>query len=88
MPVSEVTSPTRGIVGWLHEVECTTNDSVLIFQLPRTTQQLSNIYVDAAKESIAKMLPPGRSALIIGCDVNIYEIASADFVALKLKGLL
>lgn len=88
MPVTVISSPRYGTVGWLHEVECKDNDSVLIFQLPRATNQLSNVYVDGAKESIAKMLPPGRSALIIGADVNIYELAGADAVMLKIKGII
>lgn len=88
MPVKEIVSPTRGLVGYLHEVECNSNDSILIFQLPRKTEMLSNSYVDEAKNILFKSLPPGRSALIIGCDVNIFEIASEDMLSLKLKGLI
>ncbi len=84
----EIKSPTAGLVGYLHEVECTSNDSILIFQLPRSTQMLSDSYVQGAMASVKKMLPEGRSALIIGADVNIYEIAGADALVLKLKGLL
>lgn len=88
MPITEIKSPTRGIVGYLHEVECAENDSILIFQLPRATNQLSNIYIDQAKESLERMLPPGRSSLVVGCDVNVYELAGADAIILKLKGLI
>ena len=76
------------MVGWLHEVECATNDSILIFQLPRHTQQLSEVYVQNARESLIKMLPPGRSAIIMGCDINVYELCGADAVIMKLKGLI
>lgn len=88
MPITELTNPLRGTIGWLHEVEFKSNDSVLIFQLPRYTKDLSNIYLSDAKEALIKILPPGRGALIIGCDVKIYEIASEDMLALKLKGLV
>lgn len=88
MPITEIKSPTRGLVGYLHEVECKSNDSVLIFQLPRETRHLSNVYVDEAKKAISNFLPEGRSALIIGCDINIYEIAGEDALALKIKGLV
>ncbi len=86
--VKEIVSPTRGIIGWMHEVECQANDSVLIFQLPRTTQQISNSYLDDAKDTVSRLLPPGRNAMIIGCDVNIFEIAGPDMLILKLKGLV
>lgn len=88
MAISEVSSPTRGIVGYLHTVECTTDDSVLIFQLPRATNQLSNVYIDGAKEAIKNALPPNRHALIIGADVNVYELYGVDAVILKLKGII
>jgi hypothetical protein len=88
MPVTEIKSPTKGTVGWLHEVECEANDSILVFQLPRATNQLSNVYVDGAKETIQRMLPPGRSALVIGADINIYELAGPDALLLKIKGLI
>jgi hypothetical protein len=37
---------------------------------------------------VRKSLPEGRSALVIGCDVNVYELAEADAIILKLKGLI
>jgi hypothetical protein len=88
MPITEVVSPTRGIVGYLHEVECNEPHSILIFQLPRETRFLSDIYVKGAMDSVRKSLPEGRSALVIGSDVNIYELAEADSIILKLKGLI
>ena len=86
--MTQIVSPTQGLIGYLHEVECQANDSVLIFQLPRCTKDLSNVYIDGAMDSVRKLLPEGRRAMIIGCDVNIYEIAGADMLALKLKGLI
>ena len=72
----------------MHEVECAELDTVLIFQLPRRTKDLSEIYIDGAMDSVRKSLPPGRTSLIIGCDVNVYELAGADAIILKLKGLI
>jgi len=86
--ITEIVSPTQGIVGYLHEVECKESDSVLIFQLPRVTKMLSDTYVQGAMDSVKKSLPEGRSALVIGCDVNVYELAGADAIILKLKGLI
>ena len=86
--ITEIRSPTRGLIGWLHEFECASNDSVLIFQLPRATKDLSNGYLDDAKGIVHKAMPEGRNVLLIGCDVNIYEIAGEDMLALKLKGLI
>lgn len=88
MAVTEIKSPTRGTIGWLHEVECATNDSILIFQLPRYTKDLSNTYMEDAQGIVSRALPEGRNALIIGCDVNIYELAGPDALILKLKGLI
>jgi hypothetical protein len=88
MATTEIVTPTQGTVGWLHEVECAANDSILIFQLPRHTQHLSSTYLEMAKDSIISMLPPGRSAIIMGCDINVYELCGADAVILKLKGLI
>jgi hypothetical protein len=86
--ITEVVSPTRGIVGYLHEVECNEPRSILIFQLPRDTKFLSDTYVKGAMDSVRKSLPDGRTALVIGCDVNVYELAEADSIILKLKGLI
>jgi len=88
MPVIRIESPTQGLVGWLHEVKCEANDSVLVFQLPRETRMLSETYMKGAMDSVKKMLPAGRTALVIGCDVNIYELAGPDALVLKLKGLI
>lgn len=88
MTIKEIVSPTQGIVGYLHEVECKDNDSILIFQLPRHTANLSKIYVDGAMESVRQSLPPGKNALILGADVNVYELCGADAVILRLKGII
>jgi hypothetical protein len=86
--MKEVVSPTQGLIGFLHEVECKDADSALVFQLPRETKMLSETYVKGAMDSVKKMLPQGRAALVIGCDVNIYELAGADALLLKVKGLI
>lgn len=76
-----------GTVGFLTEFQ-TQSDSVLVFQLPRETRMLSNIYVETALNSIRAALPPGKTAMVIGADVNIYELAGPDAVSLKLKGII
>jgi hypothetical protein len=86
--ITEIRSPTEGLVGFLHEVECETSDSVLIFQLPRETKMLSDSYVQGALETLSKMLPKGKKALVLGADVNVYELAGADAIILRLKGII
>jgi hypothetical protein len=88
MSFIEIKSPTQGIIGYLHEVECNEPHSILIFQLPRETRFLSETYISGAMDMVRKSLPEGRSALVIGCDVNVYELAEADAIILKLKGLI
>ena len=85
---TRIESPTQGLVGFMHEIKCMSTDSILIFQLPRETRMLSDIYVEGALKIAREMLPPGRKAMVIGADVNIYEIVGEDAVALKLKGIL
>lgn len=88
MGMTELKSSIHGTIGYLHEVECKDTDSILIFQLPRKTEMLSKAYIEGAMSNIRGMLPEGRSALILGADVNVYELAGADALILKLKGLL
>lgn len=88
MSIKEVNSPTRGTVGWLHEVECVDNQSVLIFQLPRQTSMIGKEYINHAQGVLKESLPKNRHALIIGADINVYELFGADAVILKLKGLI
>ena len=84
----EIKTPTQGIVGYLHEVECTTDDSVLIFQLPRRTDMISKGYIESARAALKESLPTNRNTLIMGCDVNVYELFGADAVIMKLKGII
>jgi hypothetical protein len=84
----EIKGAISGIVGYLHEIECKETKSMLVFQLPRTTNMLSDVYVKGALATLEKSLPPGRTAMVIGCDVNIYELGEADSIVLKLKGLV
>lgn len=76
-----------GLTGYLHDIEYK-SDSLLIFQLSRPTNQLSETYMTAAKASLKGHIPEGREAILIGCDVNVYELAGPDAVVLKLKGLI
>ena len=75
----EIKNNTQGLVGYLHEVECNELLSTLIFQLPRKTDMLNKSYVDAALETLHKHMPD-RNVLVIGCDVNVYELAEADSI--------
>lgn len=86
--MKEINSPTRGTIGWLHEVECVDNQSVLIFQLPRKTDMLGKEYISHAQSVLKESLPANRNALIIGGDINVYELFGVDAVVLKLKGLI
>lgn len=88
MSIKEINSTTRGTVGWLHEVECVDNQSVLIFQLPRNTNMIGKEYISHAQGVLKESLPKNRNALIIGADINVYELFGADAVILKLKGLI
>lgn len=87
MSSTEIVSPTQGHIGSMHEIQCKDSDSILIFQLPRPTNMLSDVYVEGALKVAKQCLPKGRVAMVIGSDVNIYELAGADAVALKLKGI-
>lgn len=84
----EIKNSTTGTVGYLEEVQFDEKDSILIFQLPRATNMLSDTYVKGALETMRQCLPAGRQAMVIGADVNVYELAGTDAVMLKLKGLI
>ncbi len=84
----EITSPAQGLIGYLHEVEHAAPDSLLVFQLPRATEQMNDSYIQNARKMLASAIGNTRPTLIIGCDVNIYELTGADASILKLKGLI
>lgn len=84
----EIKSPTRGILGYLHDLSYGESDSILILQLPRKTEMINKGYIESAMDALKETLPEGRKALVIGCDVNVYELAGADAIILKLKGLI
>lgn len=88
MATKEIKSGFAGTTGYLTEIELTEPDSLLVFQLPRPTNMLGDVYVDSAMKSLREYLPEGRKALVIGGDVNIYELTGSDAVVLKLKGIL
>ena len=83
----EIRSPISGLVGYVNELEFKP-DSVIVIQLPRPTNMLSDVYLAGAMDHIKKAIPEGRKAIVIGSDVNIYDLAGEDAVALKLKGIL
>ncbi len=88
MSMVEIKSPTRGTIGWLHEVEQTSNDSLLVFQLPRYTKDINDNYINSAREALKEVFQSSKQVLLIGGDVNIYELAGPDAVILKLKGII
>jgi len=85
--VKEIKNPVSGIVGYLHDIEYA-KDSILVFQLPRQTAMLHDTYVQAALKSLREVLPDGKKAIVIGADVNIYELAGVDASMLVLKGII
>jgi len=84
----ELRNSTQGLLGYLYEIPQSDPDSLLVFQLPRATNQLSQGYIEGVVGAAKKMLPEGKRVMFIGCDVNIYEIAGQDAVVLKLKGII
>lgn len=85
--MTKIETPAAGLVGFLHEIEVD-KDSILVFQLPRQTNMLSGTYIESAMNSIKKILPDDKKAIVIGADVNIYSIAGEEATALILKGLI
>ena len=81
-----ITTADQGIIGWFHNIEYTAPYSILVFQLPRPTEYLSEVYIKGAKTVIDDLVPSGRSYIFVGSDVNIYELAGEDAVFLKLQG--
>lgn len=77
-----------GTIGYLTDVEYSTKDSILVFQLPRASNMVSKSYATEIRDSLRKILPSGRDILIIPGDINLFEISGEDMLVLKLKGLL
>jgi len=86
--MNELRTTFAGLIGYGHDISCATTDSVLVIQLPRSTTQLSAGYIESTKKALDSLLPPGKQYLLIGADVNIYELAGVDALNLKLKGLI
>lgn len=87
MPDFKVISPAQGQLGTMHEIKFEAPDSMLVLQVARETRMLSDSYVNTAMEA-AKKVVGDRPILVIGCDVNLYELTGADATALKLRGLI
>lgn len=62
--------------------------NILVVQLPRPTNMLSDAYVEGAMRSVRAALNSDQVALLIGSDVSLYELAGEAAVELKLKGIL
>ena len=85
----ELRDPVNGLVGYLHQIDMSNPDNVLVIQLPRETRMLSNSYMGGVMESIKKLLPGiQQRVIIVGADINLYELAGEEALALKLKGFL
>jgi hypothetical protein len=85
----ELHHPNQGLVGYLHQIDFSNPDSILVIQLPRETRMISNSYIEGVMKSIRELLPEvQKKIIIIGADINIYELAGEDALALKLKGFL
>jgi hypothetical protein len=76
-----------GLVGDLHEIGVK-EGNVLIFVMPRATRLMNGNYKDEGKKALEEILPDGRTALIMGVDVDIYELCGEEALSLKLKGML
>jgi hypothetical protein len=85
MPIT-VNDPRYGHTGEIHELDIK-QGSILIFQLPRRTEHLSEVYVNNAKRVLNEQFP-GVTCVIMGADVNVYEVCGEDAAVLKLKGIL
>lgn len=85
--IKPVGDNVTGTVGFLHKLT-KPSDSVYIFQLGRKTDMLSEPYINGALKSLREVLPDDTKAIVIGCDVNVYELAGADATMLVLKGLI
>lgn len=77
--------PKEGYVGKIVEITVKP-DTILIFQVPMPTKEMSKEYREKAFKSLKSIIPENAQALMIGSDVSIYEIAGEDAVALRLKG--
>lgn len=75
-----------GIQGYLHELEIK-SDTILVIQLSKTSDEISKQLRENMLSVLKEFLPEGRKALIIGSDVNIYEITGMDAAVLLLKGI-
>jgi len=84
--VQAVGTQDKGILGYLREVEIKP-ETVLVFQLPYDTNDLTNELKNNALEALKSVLPDGYKALVIANDVNIYEIPGMDAAVLLLKGI-
>ena len=85
--ITPINTPTQGNIGSMHKFSLEDGE-FLIFQLPRATNMLNEAYVKSARDQLSKLLPEGTTYMFVGCDVNVYSLAGADAVALKLKGLI
>jgi len=79
--------PVEGFVGNLCELKIEPG-TVLVVQLPRESRMLSENYISHARSVINKSLPEGTQVLLMGCDVDIYQLCEIDAVCLKLKGII
>lgn len=87
MTMSTAVSDLNGRIGQLHDISYE-KDSILIFQVNRKTDMINKDYLASAMDALKKVLPQGKMAVVIGADINVYELAGEDAVMLKLKGII
>lgn len=76
-----------GIIGNIKEYT-PSEDMVLMVQLPRTTDQLSDVYLENIRNRMRKYIPENTGIIFIGSDVQMAEVFSMDITAMKLQGIL
>lgn len=83
----KIIDTNRGLAGEIHEIEVK-EGNVLLFVVPRYTRHMNESYRDEAKRAAQAVLPDGKQALIVGSDVDVYELCGEDALTLVLKGIM
>ena len=76
-----------GVIGNVKEYK-PDEDSVLIVQLPRTTDQLSETYISHMRDRMRLYIPESVGIIFVGADVEMAEIAAEEATGLRLAGII
>ena len=82
---TQITDPIQGKIATANKIELGPED-ILVFQMNRPTSQLSPGYMDAAKASLSKIIPDGKTALFIGNDIEVHALDEQAVTLLKMQG--